>query len=138
LTLPARLLDHFRRQADDAGKAAIAQLAGDGAEDARAARVLLGIDDDHGVAVKADVAAVVALGRLARADDHALDHVDRLVVSTGQGLLHAGHDDIAQAGITPPGAAQHLDAHAFLGAGVVRDVEVGVLLNHRSLPQAQG
>src|SRR5262249_35794040 len=38
--------------------------------------------------------------------------------------------DVADAGVAPPRAAEHLDAHAFLGAGVVRDVEVGVLLDH--------
>src|SRR5262249_51235859 len=31
-------------------------------------------------------------------------------------------------------AAQHLDAHALLGAGVVRHVQVGIHLDHRSTP----
>ena len=33
-------------------------------------------------------------------------------------------------GVAPPGAAQHLDAHAFLGAGVVGHVQVRIHLNH--------
>src|SRR5262249_17244713 len=44
-TLTSRpALHHLRRQVDDADETALAQLAGDGAEDARAARVLLGVD----------------------------------------------------------------------------------------------
>src|SRR5690242_18179774 len=90
------LLSHyFSRQVDDADEAALAQLAGHGAEDARAARVLLGVDEDHRVAVEADVAAVVAAHRLAGADDHALDHFARLDVAAGDRLLDAGYNDIA-------------------------------------------
>ena len=55
--------DHLGRQADDLPEFPLAQLAGDGAEDARAARVLFRVDQDHGVAVEPDVAAVVAAGR---------------------------------------------------------------------------
>src|SRR5437870_1820748 len=45
-------LDDLGRQADDLGEAALAQLPGHGAEDARAARVLLVVDQHQGVAVE--------------------------------------------------------------------------------------
>src|SRR2546421_2819404 len=78
------MLHHFRRQADDLEEAALAQLAGHGAEDARALGVLVFlVDDDHRVAVEAHVAAVVAARRLLDADDHALDDVARLDVAAG-------------------------------------------------------
>src|SRR5262249_45760053 len=63
----------FSREADDLHEVAVAEFAGHGAEDARAARILFRVDEHHGVAVEADVAAVgPAVGRLA-ADDHAFD-----------------------------------------------------------------
>src|SRR5947209_7010284 len=48
------LSDHLGGEADDLHEVALAQLPGDGAEDARAARVLLVVDQDEGVAVEAD------------------------------------------------------------------------------------
>src|SRR5262249_8187649 len=53
-------LDHLGGQADDLQETAVAQLAGHGPEDAGAARVLLVVDQDDGVAVEADVTAVLA------------------------------------------------------------------------------
>src|SRR5262249_32121307 len=41
-----------------------------------------------------------------------------------------GDDDVADAGVATPRPAQHLDAHALLGAGIVRDVEIRIHLNH--------
>src|SRR5262245_29063394 len=52
---------HFGGEADDFQKAAVTQLAGHGAEDALALGIVVFlIQDDQGVAVEADVAAVVA------------------------------------------------------------------------------
>src|SRR5262249_18263561 len=119
---------------DDLGEAGLAQLAGDGAEDARAARVLLGVDQHQGVAVEADIAAVVAARRLLAAHHHGPHHVARLHVAAGDRLLDAGDDHVAQAGVTAARPAQPLDAHAFLGAGVVGYVEVRIHLDHRRSP----
>src|SRR5262245_8412888 len=80
-------LNHLGGQADDAGEAAVAQLAGHRAEDARAARVLLSIDDHHGIAVEADVAAVVAASRLLGPHDHALNDFAGLHFAARQRLL---------------------------------------------------
>src|SRR3546814_18688401 len=41
-------------------------------------------------------------------------------------------DDVANAGVPALGAAEHLDAHHFLGAGVVGHVEVALHLDHGS------
>src|SRR5438270_7089958 len=101
-------------QADDFQETALAQLAGDGAKDTRAARVLVFLVEQHqGVAVEADVIAVVAARRLLDADDHPLDDLARLDLAARDGLLDAGDDDVAQAGVAAPGAAEHLDAHAL-------------------------
>src|SRR5262249_39473582 len=119
------------READDLKKAAVAQLAGDGAEDARAARVLVFlVQDHHRVAVEADVAAVVAARGALDAHHYALDDFARLDVAAGDRLLHAGDDDVAQAGVAALVAAQHLDTHALFGAGVIGDVQIRIHLNH--------
>src|SRR5439155_3066502 len=61
---------HLRGQADDLHEVLLAELAGDGAEDARAARVALRVDDHSSVLVEGDRGAVVPALRLAGADDH--------------------------------------------------------------------
>src|SRR4051812_37577008 len=54
-------LDHFGGQADNFQEPAFAQLAGDGAENARPPGVLVFlVDDDHRVAVEPHIAAVIA------------------------------------------------------------------------------
>src|SRR5262249_2768389 len=91
--------NHFRRQIDDADELLVAQLPADRAEDARAARVVLGVDQHHGVAVETDVTAVVAPRRLLRPHDHAAHHVARLDFAAGDRLLHRGDDDVTQKGV---------------------------------------
>src|SRR4051812_19779254 len=61
--------EHLRGQADDLHEVLFAQLAGDRAEDARAARVLLLVDDHGRVLVEGDRGAVVAPERLLRPHD---------------------------------------------------------------------
>src|SRR6266545_1245472 len=112
-------------QADDLQIALVAQLTGHRAEDTRAARVFVFlVQQHHRIAVEADVTAVLAPRCLLDPDDHALDHITGFDVPAGDGLLDTGDDDIAQAGIASPCSSQHLDAHAFLGAGVVGHIQV--------------
>src|SRR3546814_7203145 len=47
-------------------------------------------------------------------------------------ILDRHLDDVADAGVAALGAAEHLDAHHFLGAGVVSHVEVALHLDHGS------
>src|SRR5262245_39742844 len=86
----AKRSHHFGGKADDFQEAAIAQLTGDSAEDARPFRVIVFLVEDHqGVAVKTDVTAVVAARRLFDPHDHGLDHVARLDVAAGNRFFHA-------------------------------------------------
>src|SRR4051812_15612177 len=111
---PSSRSNHFRRQVDDADEFLLAQFAGHRTKDARAARIAFGVDQHHRVAVETNVTAVVAAHRLFGADNHALDDLTRLDVAAGNRLLDAGHNDVADAGIAPARAAQHLDTHALL------------------------
>src|SRR5215218_9149654 len=87
--------DHLRRQRDDAHELAVAQLPADRAEDARAARLHLVVDEHSGVLVEADVAAVGAAALLLRADDDALHDVALLHRGARDGVLHGRHEDVA-------------------------------------------
>src|SRR6266498_2660690 len=123
-------LQHLRGKADDLHEALVPQLTADWAEDARATRVLLLVDDDGGVLVEADVGAVGAALLLLRAHDDRPDHVAFLDRAARNGVLHRGDDDVADGGVAPPGAAEHADAQDLLGTRVVGDLESRLLLDH--------
>src|SRR4051794_18305694 len=124
------MLEHLRREADDLHEVAVAQLAGDRAEDARAPRVVLRVDDHGGVLVERDVRPVLAPELLLRAHDDGLDDLALLDRALRVGLLDGGGDDVADAGVAPPRAALDADAEDLARAGVVGDLEAGLVLNH--------
>ena len=74
--------------------------------------VLVVLDEDGGVLVEADVAAVGTALLLLGADDDALHDVALLDGRAGDGVLHGGHEDVADRGVAAAGAAEHLDARA--------------------------
>src|SRR6478752_1570691 len=123
-------LQHLRGQRDDLHEALLAQLTTDGPEDAGATGVVVGLDDDGGVLVELDVAAIGAATLLDGAHHDGLDDLATLDVATGNGFLHRRHDDIADAGIAPRRATEHADAQDILGTSVVGDLEPRFLLNH--------
>src|SRR5205823_6149899 len=97
-------------QAHDFQEAALAQFPGHRSEDARAARVFVFLVNQHqGVAVELDVTAVIAPRRLLEADDDTLDDVAGLDIAARDGLLDAGDNHIAEAGVAASRAAEHLD-----------------------------
>src|SRR5580700_5370221 len=109
-TLDVAISDHLRSEADDLHEVALAQLASDRSEDARAARVVLRGDQHCRVLVESDVAAVgplVLLGgaHLDRAHDIALLH---LRVRCRH--LDRADDHIADRRVFAIAAAEHADA----------------------------
>src|SRR5215469_13044170 len=84
--------DHFRSERDDLGELPVAQLARHRAEDARAHGVVVGLDEDHRIAVEADVGAVLPPHLLDRAHYHRARHLALLRRPVGHYPLH-GHDD---------------------------------------------
>src|SRR3954466_5003684 len=126
------MLEHLRREADDLHEVAVAQLAGDRAEDARPPRVVLRVDDHGGVLVEGDVRAVLAPELLLRAHDDGLDDLALLDRALRVGLLDRCRDNIADAGVAPARAALDADAEDLARAGVVGDLEAGLVLDHRA------
>src|SRR6266571_3403392 len=131
--------NHFTCQRNDLHEILVAQLAGDSAEDARAARVVVLVDHHGRVLVKAHIAAIDSADHLLGAHNHAADDLAFFHITGGNGLLHCADDDVADVGDTAlesaaaAAAAKHLDAHRLLGAGVIGDVDISLLLNHESL-----
>src|SRR5215217_3264287 len=124
------MLEHLRRETDDLHEVAVAQLAGDRPEDARAPRVVLGVDDHGGVLVEGDVRAVVAPEFLLRAHDDRLDDLALLDRALRVGLLDGRGDDVADARVAAAGAALDADAEDLARAGVVGDLQAGLVLDH--------
>src|SRR5262249_30487636 len=58
------------------------------------------------------------------------DDVALLHATTGDRVLDRADDDITDAGVATPGAAEHADAQHLLGTGVVGDLESRLLLDH--------
>src|ERR687893_331143 len=97
--------EHLRGERDDLHEPAVAQLAGHRTEDARAARVVLVVDDHRGVLVEGDVRAVLAPELLLRAHDHGLDDLALLDRPLRVRLLDRGGDDVPHARVAPAGGA---------------------------------
>src|SRR3984957_19629868 len=123
---------HLRCERHNAHEALVAQLAADGPEDAGPARLLLVVDENGGVLVEADVAAVRTTLLLLRPHDDALDDVASLDGGAGDGVLDRGHEHITDAGVAAARPTEHADAEHLACAGVVGDPEPGFLLNHRA------
>src|SRR5688572_7194207 len=128
LALP---LDDFRGQRDDLHELALTKLAGHRAEHTRAYRLARVIDQNGRVVVELDVGTVAAAGLFHGPDDDGLDHRALLDRAVRRGFLDRGGDDVAHPRVLAGrGAAQHLDAGDFLGAGVVGDLENRSHLDH--------
>src|SRR5205085_1558783 len=119
---------------DDSHEVAVAQLAGDGAEDAGAARVVLRVDQHGGVLVEGDVGAVRAPELLARANHDRLHDLPLLNAAPGARLLHGRSDHVADARVAAVRAALDADAEQLARARVVRHLQFRLLLDHGALP----
>src|SRR3954468_13212216 len=126
------MLEHLRREADDLHEVAVAQLARHRAEDARAARVVGGVDDHRGVLVEGDVGAVLAPEGLLGAHDDGGDDLALLDGALRVGRLDRRGDDVAHARVAALVAALDADAEDLASAGVVRHLQPRLVLDHRA------
>src|SRR5919198_5669864 len=122
--------EHLRREGDDLHEPLVAKLATDRPEDARPSRLAVRLDQHGGVLVEPDVRAIRATAFLDGPHDDGLDHVAALHPGSGDGVLDGGHDDVADARVAAPGAAEHPDAEDLLRTRVVGDAQPRLLLDH--------
>src|SRR5258708_24776682 len=121
---------HFGCERNDLHELHIPQLARHRPEDTRADRLELVGQQDGRVGVEADQRPVGAAHAALGAHHDGVIHFAFLDFAARDGVLDADLDDIAGGGIAPLGAAQHLYAHAALGAPVIGYIQYGSHLNH--------
>src|SRR3954468_4568864 len=127
-------LEDLRGQGDDLHEVAVAQLARHRAEDARAARVVGGVDDHGRVLVEGDVGAVLAAELLLGPHDHGRHDLALLDVAVRDRLLDRGDDGVADAGVAALRASADADAQDLARARVVGHAESCLRLDHLPAP----
>src|ERR1051325_3579558 len=128
-------LDDFRGEGDDLHELPLAELAGHGAEDARAAGLALVVDENGRGVVELDVRDVAAAGLADRADGGRLHDGALLDRAVRRAFLDRGGDDVAHAGILAGrGAAAQTDAGDLLRPRVVCNLQNRSHLNHDCSP----
>ncbi|VVT12456.1 conserved hypothetical protein [Erythrobacter sp. EC-HK427] len=123
---------HLRSERDDLHEALAAQFADNRAEDTRADRLFVLVHENRGIAVETDHAAIGTADILAGTHDHRTVNVTLFHTRTRLGFLYGNHDHVPDTREPALRAAQYLDALDALGAAIVRDVEIGLHLDHRS------
>ena len=123
-------LEHLRSEGDNFHEVFIAEFASDGPEDTSAARGFILFDNDGGVFVETDIGAVGTAKTFFRANDDGFNDVALLDLTAWGGGFDGGNDNVADIGVAAEGAAEHANTHNFLCAGIIADVEAGLLLNH--------
>src|SRR3954466_11312246 len=131
LRILAAMLEDLRGQRDDLHEVAVAQLARHRPEDARAARVVGGVDDHGGVLVEGDVGAVLAPELLLRAHDNGRHDLALLDVAVRDRLLALRDDRVPHAGVAALRAAADADAEDLSRAGVVGHAQSCLRLDQR-------
>src|SRR5882672_885190 len=127
--------EHFRRERDDLHEPALAELAGDRAEHARADRLVVVVDEHGRVAIESDVAAVTAALLLDGPHDDGLDDLALLHGAFGRRLFHRRGDDVAEPRVPAGRSADRVDDGNLARAGIVGDVQDGSHLNHDCSPR---
>src|SRR5262249_54107377 len=120
----------LRSKGDDPHEVPVAQLAGDRTEDAGSARGPRVVDQHRGVLVEGDVGAVAPAELLARAHHDGLDDLALADAAVWGRLLDGGGDGVADPRVAAVGSALDADAEDLARAGVVGDLEPGLLLDH--------
>src|SRR5215217_3462507 len=126
----AAMLQDLRSQRDDLHVVLGAQFAGNRAEDPRADRLVLLVDDDGGRLVETNDRAVLAHDVLGGAHDDGANDVALLHAAARNRFLHRGDDSVAHRGVAALGAAQHLDAHDPASTRIVGYLQVSLHLDH--------
>src|SRR4051812_30742277 len=109
-----------------------AQLADDRAKDTGADRLLVLVDQHRRVGIEADHRTVGTADVLGGANDHRTVNVALLHAAARRRFLDGNDDDVADTRGPALRAAEHLDALDALGTAVVRDLQIGLHLDHCS------
>ena len=123
-------LQNFRRQGNNLHETFGTQFARHRPENTRADGLQLLVQQHRRVGIEPHQRAVRAAHTFGGAYHHRVIDFTLFNAATRRGILNADLDHIADAGVTPLGTTQHLDAHNAARAGIIGDVQVGLHLNH--------
>src|ERR1017187_6925206 len=124
-------LEHLGSERNNLGKILVAQLARYGSKNTRPLRVVLIVNDHHGVIVESHVRTVGAAQRRPRPDDHTRYNFALFHRSICRGFLHMRLNDIANPRKELL-VSENANRPRHAGAGVVRNIQMGANLNHTS------
>src|ERR1019366_7497173 len=124
--------EHLRSERHDPHEPAVPKLSSHRAEDAGTAWLHLVVDQHRCVLIEADVAAVSPPTFLLRPHDDALDNFTLLHCRAGHRVFDSRDEHVADPGVAPSRASEHLDAQDLAGTRVVGHLEAGFLLDHRA------
>src|SRR5579871_4432789 len=126
---------HLRSERRNLEEAALAQLAHDRTEDARAARVeviLLALDDHARIVVAPNDRSIAAADRRARPHDHGLHDLALLDRRAGYCALYRADDHVAHVRVHVAPATGDVNHEQLACAAVVGHLQPRFLLNHRA------
>src|SRR5262249_33562034 len=123
-------LQYLWRQRDDLHERPLAQLASDRPKDASTTRVVFLTDDHGGVVVEANMRAIRAHILFRRPYDHPAHDFALLHRAARRSFFHRRDNHIADEAVAHTRATYDSNAHDLFRAGVVRDLESSLLLNH--------
>src|ERR1035437_1989349 len=123
------MLENLRSERDDLHEVLRAQFAGDRSEDAGTLGIAIGSEDNDSVAVKAQVAAVIATDGGLRANDDGLSDFTLFNGGFGCALFDVDGDDVADRR-SVSNLTLAADHGSPTGAGIVGNIYYGTKLNH--------
>src|SRR5689334_18397536 len=123
--------EYFGCEADDLHEVPLAEFAGDGAEDAGAARILILVDNDDRVVVEPEDAAVFTLDGLPGANNDAANNFALLHLPSGGSLTDVRGDDVTDSGLELVLLADDADHLGHTGASVIGHIESATNLQHK-------
>ena len=106
------------------------ELAGHRSEDTGTDRFFALVHEHRGIAVEADHAAIGAAHVFLGAHDDSTMNIALFHLCTRLSFLNGNHDHVANGGKPTLRATQHFNALDALSAAIVRDVEIGLHLDH--------
>src|SRR5262245_60336797 len=122
LDLELRHLENLRGERHDLHVLLRPELAGHRAENSRADRLALGINQNRCVAVEADDRAIGTAHAFGGAHHHGLHHLALLDAAARDRLLDGDHDGVADRGVFALRPAEDLDALDTPRAGIIGDI----------------
>ncbi|EAQ46846.1 hypothetical protein MED193_16674 [Roseobacter sp. MED193] len=132
------MLQHLRSKRDDFHEVLGAQLTNNWSKDTCTYGLVVGVQDDGGIAIKTDRGTIGTTDFFGGANDDGLTDITFLNATAGDGFLNRDNNDVAYGCVFTLGTTQNLDALNSASAGVVSNIQVCLHLDHVVSPDLWG